>query len=177
VLSRLGTTVVGGAAVALAGCGASSPKVRNLPRRAQRGDIELLSRGLQLERRTIAAYTAGIPLLRGKQATIGKAFLQHELEHAGELIRLLDELGVKPPLRAASYDIGHPQGPEQVLGLWHELESLQLSLYLDLIPRLTPGRIRSGVASVFASDAQHTSLLRIELRSRPAPAAFATGRE
>jgi hypothetical protein len=171
-----GTMLVGGAA-ALSGCASGSLKVKGIPRRAKTGDVELLNQGLALERRAIAAYTAGIPLLRPRQAKIATAFLQHELEHAGELIRLLDELDTKPPLRPASYQLGHPRNARDVLQLLHQLESLQLGLYLDLIPRLTPGRVRSGVASILGSDAQHVSLLRIELGAPPAPSPLVSGRE
>jgi Ferritin-like domain len=172
------SVVLGGGAVAsLAGCGASAPKVRNLPRQAKHDDVELLNRALALKRYAIAEYTAGIPLLSRRTTKLAQALLNDELAHAGELLGLLDVVGGKPIPRADSYDLGHPRSAAEVLDLLHRLERRQLTLYLDLIPRLRPGRVRAAVASILGSDAQHVSLLRVQLGSTPAPFAFVAGRE
>jgi Ferritin-like domain len=161
----------------LAGCGTAGPTLRDLPPRAKRGDVELLNRALALERYTIAAYTAGIPLLGHRSANLSQAFLNDELAHAGELLGLIDAVGGTSIPRTDSYDLGHPRTAAEVLELLHRLEGRQLTIYLDLIPRLTPGRVRATVASIFASDAQHVSLLRLQLGSPAAPSPFVTGRE
>jgi cell division FtsZ-interacting protein ZapD len=86
-------------------------------------------------------------------------------------------VGGKPIPRVDNYDLGNPRTEKQVLGLLHGLERQQLTQYLDLIPRLTPGRVRAAAASIFGSDAQHVALLRVELDLTPAPSPFVTGRE
>jgi rubrerythrin len=177
VLAGAGALLGGGAITSLSGCGTSDAKIRKLPPQAQRGDVELLNRALALERFAIAGYTAGIPLLTRRTTKLAKECLRNELGHAGELLSLIDDVGGKPIPRVDTYDLGHPQTEADVLKLLHRLERLQLTLYLDLIPRVTPGRVRATVASIFGNDAQHLSLLRVELGLDPAPSAFVTGRE
>jgi rubrerythrin len=163
--------------LALSGCGNTTMDVRNLPRGAKHGDLALLNRALALERYAIAGYTAGIPLLSRRQAKLAQTLLNDELAHAGELLGLIDAVGGKPIPRADSYDLGRPQTDTEVLELLRRLEREQLTLYLDLIPRLTPGRVRSAVASIFGSDAQHMALVRLQLKLPPAPSPFVTGSE
>ena len=176
VLAGASAVLGGGVVASLAGCGAGAPKFR-LPPQAQHGDVELLNGALALERYAIAAYTAGIPLLGRRSRKLAQAFLNDELAHAGELLGLLGEVRGMPIPRADSYDLGHPRSAAEVLDLLHRVERQQLTLYVDLIPRLTPGRVRAAVASILGSDAQHVSLLRVELDLSPAPSPFVTGRE
>jgi hypothetical protein len=181
LLAGAGATVAAGAAMALAGCGnhAHVPKhaMKTAPPPVRRRDVSILNGALYLERRTVAAYTAGIPLLSRSQAKACKQFLNEELEHTGELLGLIKAAkGVAIP-RAPSYDIGHPANGAAVLALLHELERAQIAGYLAAIPKLSPGPLRSAVASILASDAQHIAILRLEQGENPLPSAFVTGRE
>jgi len=167
--------------MALAGCGSNAhlPKhaAKTAPAPIRRRDVQLLNAALYLERRTVAAYTAGIPLLPRPQAKAAKQFLNEELQHTGELLALIKAAkGVAIP-RAASYDIGHPRDGNQVLALLHELESAQIAGYLRAIPELSPGPVRAAVATILANDAQHVCILRLEQGENPLPSAFVTGRE
>lgn len=165
-----------GTVAALAGCGSHhlphhlSPPVRS-------GDVEILSAALTLERRTIAAYVASIPLLPKGQADDAKTFLNEELQHAGELITLIKSAGGRAPDRADSYAIGHPRGPAAVLALLHSFERLQIASYLRWIPRLAPGPYRAAVATILSSDAQHVAVLRAAQGMPALAAAFVTGDE
>jgi hypothetical protein len=173
-------TLAGSAVVGLAGCGRSSPAhdaVTTVPQAIRQTDVELFNRSLDLERRSIAAYTAGIPLLRGTEAKAAKQFLGQEMEHAGELLALIHAAGGTAIPRVASYDLGHPRTAREVLALLHRFESRQIAAYLDAIPKLSPGLVRGAVASILANDAQHVSVLRLGLGSSPAPTPFVTGRE
>ena len=60
-----GASPAAAAALALAGCGGSvrHPMVKTVSARAGHLDVEILNRALDLERRTVEAYIAGIPLL------------------------------------------------------------------------------------------------------------------
>jgi len=179
LLGGVGVTVAGGAVVLLTGCGGSSPApaaVKTVPVRVRQIDVGIFNRSLHLERRSIAAYTAGIPLLTGSVAKAAEQFLSQELAHAGELLGLIHAAGGTPIPRAPSYELGHPRTAAQVLSLLEQLENQQLAAYLDAIPRLSPGPVRASVASILANDAQHVSILRMALGSSPASAAFVTGR-
>lgn len=150
-------------------------KVRNGVKVA-RGDVGVLNGLLDLEHQTIAAYTAGIPLLRRPAGKAAKQFLAQELAHAQALSDLVHKAGGKPYKRRSSYDLGHPTTEAQVLALLRDLEAAQLAAYVEMIARLSPGRLRSAVAAIFANDAQHHAVLRSQLGQAPAPAAFVTGR-
>jgi hypothetical protein len=168
-------------AFALAGCGRKAKSgrqsVKRVARPIRQADVEILGEMLDLERHTVAAYTAGLPLLEKPQAKAAKQFLNDELQHTGELLALIKTAEGKPPPRAASYDLGHPTDAEEVLALLHGLERAQIAGYLDAIPRLAPGSVRAGVSTILASDAQHISILRLLQGSSPVPSAFVTGSE
>lgn len=172
--------LLSGAAAALAlgvsGCGGKSPTDHKLarelsPQAAQR-DIAILTGALELERRTVAAYVAGIPLLTRDDAKTAEQFLSEELEHTGELISLITAAGGKPGPRANSYEIGSPQDDAGVIALLHSLERLQLAAYLRWIPQLSPGPVRAAVATILTVDSQHIALWRLAQGENPVPAAF-----
>jgi Ferritin-like domain len=180
LLRGAGTTLAVSAFGVLAGCGRSSAgraSVKQVPLAVRQADVRIFNRSLYLERRAIAAYVAGIPLLNASEATVATQFLNQELAHAGELLGLIHAAGGKAIPRAPSYDLGHPRNAQEVFTLLHGLEGNQIAAYLDAIPRLSPGPVRAAVASILANDAQHVSILRLELGSSPAPAPFVTGRE
>jgi Ferritin-like domain len=181
LLAGAGATVAAGATVVLAGCGSNAhvPRhaVKSAPASVRRRDIAILNAALYLERRTVAAYTAGIPLLTRPQRKACGQYLNEELEHTGELLALIKAAkGVAIP-RAPSYDIGHPRDGAAVLALLHELERQQIAGYVAAIPKLSPGPVRSAVASILASDAQHIAMIRLEQGEDPLPTAFVNGRE
>jgi hypothetical protein len=162
-------------------CGGSSISTRSLlhklPPPARSTDVEILNRLLDLEYRTVAAYTAGTPLLNKRQAKAAQQFLQQELSHAGELSGLVKEAGAKPLKQRSSYQLGSPGSGRDVLRLLHALEIAQLRAYLEAIPTLSPGPVRAVIASILANDAQHVSVLRAALGEAPLPAALVTGGE
>ena len=167
----------GAAAALLAGCSGSKPlrlKVRSGVK-VRRGDVAILNRLLDIEQHTIAAYTAGIPLLRRPALKAAQQFLGQELAHAQSLSDLIKQAGGKADKPRASYNLGNPTREPQVLALLEALEGRQLAAYVQMIPRLSPGRLRAAVAAIFANDAQHLAVLRTELRQDPVPAAFVTG--
>ncbi|MGZ6717089.1 MAG: ferritin-like domain-containing protein [Solirubrobacteraceae bacterium] len=177
LLTGTGAALAGGA-IALAGCGSAETgkqafKKTSAPVRRQ--DIVLLTRALELERRTVAAYIAGLPLLTRPQRKAARQFLNEELQHTGELISLIKAAGGKAPPRGDSYALGHPTDGPGVLALLHSLEGLQISSYLEWIPRLSPGPVRAAVASILTVDAQHLSMVRVLQGQVPVPGPFVTG--
>jgi hypothetical protein len=177
VLEAAGAAACG--AVVLSGCG--SPKslharVRRLGPVA-RADVSILNGLLDLEHQAIAAYTAGIPLLAPAAVPAARKFLEQELSHAGELSGLVKQAGGKARKPAPGYDLGHPTSSRQVLALLHRIERSQLAAYLHAIPRLQPARVRAAAAAILANDAQHVSILRLELGLPPIPAPLVSGEE
>jgi hypothetical protein len=181
LLRGAGAAALGAGTFVLGGCGSSSDADRSTVQKVgppvQRADIEILTDLLDLERRTIAAYTAGMPLLPRPEAKTFRQFLYEELQHAGELLALIKGAGGSDPPRKASYDLGHPTDPEEVLSLLHRLESEQIAAYLHAIPRLRPNPVRAAAATILSSDAQHIAILRLTQGMVPAPSPFVTGRE
>jgi hypothetical protein len=181
LLAGAGSALAAGAALGLAGCGGNKhvPRqaVKTAPRHIRRRDVRLLNAALALERRTIAAYTAGIPLLEHRDQKAAKQFLNEELQHTGELLGLIKAAdGIAPP-RADSYDIGHPRDAAGVLALLHELERAQIAGYVKAVSKLSPGPVRAAVASILCNDAQHISFIRLMQGTTPVPSAFVTGSE
>jgi hypothetical protein len=180
--SRRAVLIGAGAALssALAGCGghaAGRKAAKLLPPAEAQSDITILSHALELERRAVSAYVAGIPLLSRPQRKAARQFLNEELEHTGELISLIVAAGGKPARRADSYPIGHPTDAAGVLSVLHSLETLQITTYLRSIPRLTPGPVRAAVASILTVDAQHLAMVRLAQGQTPVPSAFVSGAE
>lgn len=176
LLARAGALTV--SVLAAAGCGSSQAEQSSVKRAAppvRQTDIDLLVALLELERHTVAAYTAGIPFLSRPQAKMAKQFLDEELEHTGELLSLIKAAGGPIVPRAASYELGHPTNAAQVLTLLHGLERDQLAAYLAAIPRLSPGPVRAAASSILSSDAQHLAIIRLNQGQTPAPSAFVSG--
>jgi ferritin-like protein len=177
LLTGAGTALAGGA-LALAGCGSVGTANKAVPTTSmpvRQQDIEILGRALDLERRTAAAYIACIPLLARPQRRDFRQFLDEELEHTGELISLIKTAGGQAPPRADSYVIGHPTDPAGVYAVVHSLEALQISRYLQWIPRLAPGPVRAAVASILTVDAEHLTMMRVLQGLDPVPGPFVTG--
>ena len=181
LLGQTAAALAGFTLVALTGCGAQAKpeaqSVKRAPPPVRSTDVVLLDRLLDLERHTVAAYVAGIPLLGHPEAKTAKQFLDEELQHTGELLSLIKAAGGKFPDRPRSYDLGHPRTPADVLALLHTLERAQITAYLEAIPLLSPGAVRAAAASILTSDAQHIAILRLAQGQTPAPSAFVTGHE
>ena len=182
LLGGASVALAGAASVALGGCGGASSSSSTIARaaasRSRRPstsphDVRLLASALELERRTVYAYVACVPLLDRRIAKAATEWMSEELQHTGKLITLIRQAGGTAASRANSYDIGpRPRGQAQTLSLLADLEQLQLSFYLKTLPRLEQGSTRAAVASIFANDAQHLSLLRLVSDRTPAPSAF-----
>jgi len=171
----------GGAALSgLSGCGGSAkPASQALDRHVEgaKNDAGLLNRLLASEYYAIAAYTAVTPRLSDQNAAAAKQFLGQELLHADRLISLIERVGGHPHRALASYDLGHPQATSELLALLLAAEETQLRAYRALIPRLSPGSLKQITVSIFAAQAQHAAIWRLQLGRRAVPAAFVTGHE
>jgi hypothetical protein len=177
LLTGTGTALAGGA-LALAGCGSvdtGKQAVKQTAAPVRQRDIQILGRALELERRTVVAYVACLPLLTLPQRKTCRQFFNEELQHTGELISLIKAAGGKAAPRADSYDIGRATDGPSAFALLHSLEALQISSYLEWIPQLSPGPVRAAVASILTVDAQHLAMVRVLQSLDPVPGPFVTG--
>jgi hypothetical protein len=150
------------------------PVRRPTPEQARR-DAAILLQALTLERRTVVAYSAAIPLLPHHQAAWARSFLAEELDHVGQVIKLLHLAGSTIPDPAQSFDIGHAHDGPGALRALDRLEALQTERWMRWIPRLSAGTMRAVAASIVANDAQHALALR-DARGLPGlTSAFAAG--
>ncbi len=147
-----------------AGCGGSAqPPVPPLSPLRESQDLIIFDRLLDLEYEAVAAYAAGIPLLRRGLAKQAKQILADELAHVDELRSLIKRQGGKPIKERASYDLGQPRDEQGVLTLFHTVERRQVAGYLQAIPAVAPGGARAALAAVLGNDAQHVALVRSAL--------------
>ncbi len=157
----LAGATAGLAAVVLGGCGGVGRATHRIRlAAATAGDGVLLNQALAVEQRAIAAYTAAGPLLPGIQQQAARLFLSQELQHAGELRKLVKLTGAKAHDPEPRYDLGQPHGAAQLLELLHEVERQQLAAYLTVLPRVSSPELRRALAAIMANDAQHVSVLR-----------------
>jgi bacterioferritin (cytochrome b1) len=163
-------------ALAAGGCD-SATSLRTFYKRARADpvDARLLNRLLAAEYHAIAAYTAATPLLTGVAQAASKQFLGQEVLHADRLISLIQHAGGQAEKPQASYDLGQPHTPREVIRLLLAVEQLQLMRYVQLAPQLSTGQLKATTASILASQAQHSAVWRLQLGQLPAPGAFVTG--
>jgi hypothetical protein len=140
-------------------------------------DAHTLNRLLAVEYYAVAAYTAATPLLGGMAGRVSREFLGHEVLHADRLITLIQRAGGRSQQPQASYDLGHPTAQSEIIQLLLRVERAQLTAYLQAAPTLSPGSLKAMAASVFAAQAQHAAVWRLQLGQLPAPTALVTGDE
>lgn len=165
LLRGVGATLAAGGALLASGCGASgSPAATTAttplaPAQSAR-DLTLLAAALELERRTVAAYVACIPLLDHDDGKLARQLLSQELAHTGELISLIKAEGGHARPKANSYAIGAAADAGSALALLRGFEQLLIRHYLSMIGQLASPASRAGVGSILAADSQHALVLR-----------------
>jgi rubrerythrin len=182
----LRVAVTAPAAAWLAGCGDDDEADREARAIFEPGpirDARILNSSLSLEYTAVAAYRAGLSLLRGSALGAARRFLDHELAHAAALARLIRELGAEPnqPRSRDEYLRSFPEltGREAFLRFAVDLENLEVQTYGSAIPKLSTGQLRRAAAGISSNEAEHVSVLLGELYPgdpvRQVPQAFVTG--
>ena len=150
-------------------------------RRAGKREVRLLNSALALEHTTIAAYTAGLPLLSGRSLRSARRFLEHEREHADALARSIRDLGGRPvePKSADEYARGFPRlrTQEDVLIFAVDLENRAVRTYVDSVPKLSDPALRQAAGAIATNEAEHASVLLGALGRPQVPSAFVTGKQ
>jgi hypothetical protein len=164
VLRASAAGLAGLSSIGLSGCGSTKRhRLRTALSPLAAADVDLLNAALAAEQRSIAAYTAITPLLARTAHDAASVFLANDLEHSGELRKLIHHLGGRPHHPLARYDLGRPAGERELLGVLDGLEQLQIEAYLHALPLLSTGTLRQAAGAILANDAQHLAVLRIEL--------------
>jgi bacterioferritin (cytochrome b1) len=165
-----GVSVAGGSAVFLSACGGDDEREGGAG-----SDLEILNDVLELEHAAVAAYTAGVELLRGDLLRTGRTFLEHERAHADALSSAITELGGKPNRARESYPFPDLKSHDDALRFANDVELTALAVYLDSIPKLSNGALRATAAQIATSEAEHMSVLLGALDRPQAPDAFVRG--
>lgn len=173
----------GGSGLLLAACededGVGSEEAAGGGSPGAMGDVDILSRALDLENVAIAAYEAGASLLRGEALALARTLLEHEQEHADALTMAIRELGGSPG-RAGSAeeyarDFPELKSQEDVLHFAVEVENMGIAAYLEGLGELSTGNLRATVASVVTNEAEHLAALLGALGEDQVPQAFVRG--
>ena len=175
-----GATFLGGSAAVLAACGGGGKQTTTTVSTTQaQGDAAVLNAALELEHTAIAAYEAGLKLLKGKALKSAREFLGHEREHAAALTRAVARLGTQPvkPRPASAYAAGFPplRNAHDFLTFALDVENTAIAAYLDSLAALNTDPLRAEAASIMTNDAEHLAVLSGLLGRPQVPNSFVTG--
>jgi bacterioferritin (cytochrome b1) len=170
--------MAGASAVLLGGCGddTKNPVVKTAPDESDTADVELLNSMLDLELQTIEAYKTAAGGLRSPGLQIAKGFLEQEQAHADALAAAIKDLDGVPNQAKSSYDFHALSSQRDVMRYAVELENNQIAAYIDVLPKLSPGAVRSTIAAILTTEAEHLAVWLGELGEPQAPLAFVVGR-
>ncbi len=174
--ARSGVAVAGCSATFLAACSDDTKLAPVGPDESDEADVEILNAALDLELMAVAAYTAGVALLKGEVRTAGKLFLEQEREHAGGLESAIKKAGGTPNRALASYDFPELNSQTDVLRFAVDLENTAIAAYIDALPKLGEGALRATAASIIANEAEHIAVLLGALGLEQVPDAFVVGK-
>lgn len=168
----------GASAAALAGCtdDTKNPNVKTAPDESDTADVELLNSMLDLEHMTVAAYKAAAGELSGSVLQVAKGFLEQEQEHADTLNRAIRDLDGVPNRAKSSYDFRSLRSQRDTLRFAVDFENNAIAAYVDVLPKLSAGGIRSTISGILTCEAEHVCVLRGELGGVQVPSAFVVGR-
>jgi rubrerythrin len=171
-------SAAGASVVLLAGCSddTKNPNVKTAPDESDTADIELLNSMLDLEFEMVAAYKTAAGGLRGGSLQIVKGFLEQEQAHADALSAAIKELDGVPNKPKSSYDVRPLRSQRDVMRFAVERENDQIAAYIDVLPKLSPGEIRSTVSAIVTTEGEHLAVWLGELGLPQAPSAFVLGR-
>ncbi|MGI8593825.1 MAG: DUF4439 domain-containing protein [Solirubrobacteraceae bacterium] len=139
-------------------------------------DVVVLNSALDLENMAVAAYRTVLPLLAGAALSAGKAFHEHEQEHADALAEAVRQLGGAPNKPSRGYDFPRLAGQRAALSFAADVEGTAIAAYIDALPRLTSPDLRGTAAAIVTDEAEHLSVLSGALGRPQAPRAFVTGK-
>lgn len=172
-----GVTFAGGSAVFLSACGSNQDLKDEQEQLADtpEADVAILNDALSLELTAVEAYSQVLPLLQGAVAAVGGSFLDHEREHVAAIERAIKDLGGRPTKTAQEFDLSDVRSQDEALQFANNLESVAIAAYVDSIPKLSSGDLRSTAAQIVANEAEHVTVLQAALGNPPVASAFVSG--
>jgi rubrerythrin len=172
----LGLAGVSSAAL-LTGCGddTKNPNIVTGPDESDTADVELLNAVLDLEFESIEAYKAGAAALRGRDLQTVQGFLEQEQEHADTLSSAIRDLKGVPNRAKRQYEFPQLRSPRAVLRFAVGFENNLIAAYIDLLPKISPGKARSTISAILTCEAEHVAVLSGALGEPQVPAAFVVG--
>lgn len=186
-LNLAGIGAATGAAALVAGCGneqnkGEGPIAGEKPQGSGVGSVEsdvndlnVLNAALDLEHEAVAAYSQALKVLKGANLRFARTILNQERAHVGALQRAIKRMGQKPNEARTDYSFPRLTTEDAVLRFATQLENKAISNYVDAIPRLDSPALRTEIASIYASEAEHLAVINGQLKERSAPTAFVTG--
>ena len=183
-LRLAGLGAAGGSVVFLTTCGGDDERkpggTGGAKAGAARADLKILNSALDLENASIAAYSAGLKLLKRPALAAAELFLGHEREHARRLTTLIGDMGGTPntPRTPEEYRRAFPALGDQgdALRFAVDLENMAVRAYVESLPRLSEPALRQTAGTIVTNEAEHMAVLRGLLGERQAPDAFVTGK-
>ena len=172
-----GVTFVGGSAVFLSACGSNQDLKDEQEQLADtpEGDVAILNDALSLELTAVEAYTQALPLMQGAVAAVTASFLEQEKEHAAAIERAIKDLGGRPIKELQEFDLSDVRTQEEALHFADNLENVAIAAYVDSIPKLSSGDLRTTAAQIVANEAEHVTVLQAALGNPPVASAFVSG--
>jgi hypothetical protein len=159
-----------------AGCGNSGHGAETDPEKGL--DASTLSEALSRELTTLAAYTRGNGLLRGRTRLLGQELRAQEQEYVDALNKAIRGLGGDAAAAAEALDFSQVESRPAFLSHVYELEAGSLAFYEAVAPRLNTPAPRTLDTALAAGHAQHLVVLRQALgagREASVPAGFDGG--
>lgn len=174
---RAGVTFAGGSAVFLSACGSNQDLKDEQEQLADTPDADaaILNDALSLELTAVEAYTQALPLLQGAVAAVGASFLEQEREHVAAIERAIKDLGGRPTRTVQEFDLSDVRNQEEALHFADNLENVAIAAYIDSIPKLSSGDLRTTAAQIVANEAEHVTVLQAALGNPPVASAFVSG--
>jgi len=168
----------GASAMLLAGCAddTKNANVKTAPDESDTADADLLNSMLDLELEMVAAYKTAAGGLRDGALRILKGFLEQEQAHADALAAAIKNLKGIPNQAKSSYDFRPLGSQRDVMRFAVERENNQIAAYIDVLPKLSPGEVRSTVSAILTTESEQLAVWLGELGLAQAPSAFVLGR-
>jgi rubrerythrin len=182
LLASAAATAGGAGAALLASCGGSDSKSESTATVSTvqaESDAAILGALLDQEHSSIAAYMQLATKLRGPALASARRFLAHERRHAAALDRAIRALGgaPTPPRPRSEYLATFPRlrGARDALSFALDVETTAVAAYSDALGKIATDGVRATAATIFATEAEHASVILGDLGRPQMPDAFVTG--
>jgi hypothetical protein len=147
--------------------------------RKKRAQAALVS-ALKVEQTAVVAYEAiaNSGKLSVRATALLRLLLDHDRQHAEQLVAALDSQGVKPPIpqrRARIPGLAAVRDDKGAAAFATDLELRAVGAYNEVVLNLGDPNLLRTIAGAMGTDGQHLVVLRQLARRVPVPGAFERG--